>query len=42
MGFIADCRDIGEDLGVLGGLRPPNTPIFLPYSGDPKREIYGD
>jgi hypothetical protein len=25
---------MGEDMGVLGGLRPPNTPTFLHRSGD--------
>ena len=35
--FIGNCRDIGEDMGVLGGRSPPNTPIFLPHSGDFQR-----
>ena len=40
MWFIGNRRDIREDMGVLGGLRPPNTPIFLLYSGDSKRALY--
>ena len=31
--FLGIRRDIGEDMGVLGGLHPPNTPIFLPHTG---------
>ena len=33
-GLSGSLWESGEDMGVLGGRSPPNTPIFLPYTGD--------
>ncbi len=30
------------EIGVLGGLRPPNTPISSPKSGDPMNQKPGN
>jgi hypothetical protein len=35
--FIGNRREIGEDMGVLAGLCPANTPYFSSHPGDPQR-----
>jgi len=35
--FIGNGREMGEDRGVLGVLRTPNTPIFIAHPGDSQR-----
>jgi hypothetical protein len=37
--FIGYRREKGEGMGVLGGLRPPNTPIFLSHHGNSYRAL---
>jgi len=38
--LIGNCRDTGEDFGVLGGLCPPNTPRFLPHPSIPREPVF--
>jgi hypothetical protein len=36
----ATTRAESQAMGVLGGLRPPNTPYFLPHPGDSRRTFF--